>query len=339
VLTQVSVKNFKRLKRLKTTLGRVTTLVGPNGAGKSSFVQSLVWLLTDKPRGSDFVRGESCSVTIKIDSNRVTRTKASGRNEYRLPGKAPYKDLRRGVPDKLSKLFNVCDESFQGQFEGPFWLFDSPGQISRHLNSVVDLEVIDNVMSSIGKEVRSSVNSVDESKSRLKAAKDKLDSLSWVPDLVKQLATLKAKKRKARLTALAARRLGYLIGRWDSLTRRRIIDSRAILCGKKAVRSGNRLAELRNRAELLESLVNEWNRLDRLSRQRVPDIGPLLSSRTKADNIAQACGDLEELVKTHDNLEREERQCDVDIRSLETELRKRLKGRCPMCGRGPIKSR
>lgn len=178
----------------------VTTLIGPSDAGKSSILRALKLAALNQWDGpaNSFVRwgNYSAEIELKADDHSVVRHKGESTNTYELDGQE-YKAFGQSVPEVIAKLLNLSPLNFQGQFDSPYWLSCSPGQVSRELNSVINLDLIDRTLGNIASAVRKARTEVDVDKERLQKAKAAVAELAWVDAMVKALEALEAKEKEA----------------------------------------------------------------------------------------------------------------------------------------------
>lgn len=150
-ITKMKIENFQAHKSLEVDFSsRITTITGPSDRGKSAIIRALIWVMTNKPNGDEFIRygTDECSVTIFIDDHIIQRIKGKKRNLYILDG-IEYKAIKTDVPDDIAKIFNINQNNIQQQFDNIFWFSQTAGEVGRNLNSIVDLDIIDYVMSDI----------------------------------------------------------------------------------------------------------------------------------------------------------------------------------------------
>lgn len=154
MIEKLRLQNFQKHTDAKLKLGRVTCVVGESDRGKSSIIRAIRWLMLNQPAGDSVRKHDTkqTTVTAWIDGKRVERGKGR-ENVYRLE-KAEYKAFGNKVPEGIATFLNVGDENFQCQHDSPFLLHLSSGQISRSLNSVVDLEAIDETQQRAARKVR-----------------------------------------------------------------------------------------------------------------------------------------------------------------------------------------
>lgn len=181
MLNRLRIKNFQKHDKLDVTFASgVTTIVGSSDTGKSSIVRALRWVCTNKPNGNSFIRhgSKSTSVRLEFDGETVTRTKGSS-NTYRLADEE-FHSFSSSVPEKIKSLLKLDAINFQSQHDTPFWFAESAGQVSKNLNEIIDLSVIDNTLSEVASTLRKCRSDTESLQRSLSASQEQLESLSWV---------------------------------------------------------------------------------------------------------------------------------------------------------------
>jgi chromosome segregation ATPase len=133
----------------------VTCLVGKSAAGKSSLLRSLRWVTTNKPSGDGFINWDAkeAKVILWVDGKRIIRKKSKSKNLYKL-GRQKLSSFKGDVPQPIAKLLNVGDVNFQTQHSLHFWFSNTPGEVGKQLNKIVNLDVIDRCVGSVAKKLR-----------------------------------------------------------------------------------------------------------------------------------------------------------------------------------------
>ncbi len=222
MLQALQLRNFQRHKNLRIKFDpQVTSIVGSSDRGKSATLRALRWVVENRPSGDAFIRHgkKHVSVTLKVDGAKVVRSKGK-ENLYQINGKR-LKSFVQSVPTEVSNLIKMGAVNFQLQHDAPFWFSDAPGQVSRNLNAIVDLSVMDTTLSNLATGVRQARDRIvvlkeekDSAKERvvelrgavaakrdlkpLICAKDRLDSLKEKAHLLDK-AVLRASEAKGRL--------------------------------------------------------------------------------------------------------------------------------------------
>lgn len=151
MLEKIEISNFQSHKATKIDLvPTVNTLQGNSDCGKSAVMRAINWLLFN-PAGDYFVsdwakKGKSivapCSVTIEANGHVVTRKRDKDFNGYILDGEV-FEATRNSVPPKVAEALCLGEVNVQRQLDPPFLLSMSAGDVSRYINSLVNLTEID----------------------------------------------------------------------------------------------------------------------------------------------------------------------------------------------------
>jgi len=182
MLKSLLIQNFQKHEKLKIEFDpKITVISGPSDVGKSSILRALKWICLNHPQGDAFIRNGSKGTTVQlfVDDNKIGRKRSKSLNAYYLNNEE-YKAFGQDVPDTISSFLKMDEINFQGQQDAPFWFSLSAGEVSRQLNSVIDLGIIDDALSAIGKKVRHFQSTTQISKERLRTAKDQKEESEWV---------------------------------------------------------------------------------------------------------------------------------------------------------------
>lgn len=210
MLRLLSLRNFQIHRKFSIEFAPVTTIVGRSDVGKTALLRALRWLFFSRPQGTHFVRhGEKgCAVRVLIDDVEIIRRRTKSKNSYELNGRL-YQAIKADVPEDISKAVNVGSGNLQQQHDASFWLSLSPGQVSKELNKIVDLGVIDSSLQRINAKCRKSKAAVEVVQDRLQEAEQQLEELAWVTQaaeswrVVCDLAS-HANEKRAVVASLAA---------------------------------------------------------------------------------------------------------------------------------------
>lgn len=198
MLSKLTLVNFQAHTKMTLELDkRITVLTGPSDVGKSSVLRALEWLCLNRPSGNEFIHHgkEFAKVTLEVDDRTIIR-KRGKENQYFLDEKE-FKALGQGtVPQEISALLNVGDPNFQNQLHPPYWFLKSPGEVSRELNSIVNLGEIDRVLSNLASMLRQTRARVLVVGGRLDEAKTKEEELEWVRSATYDLEALEQLERE-----------------------------------------------------------------------------------------------------------------------------------------------
>lgn len=196
MLQRLRIKNFQAHQKRDLLLDQVTCLVGRSDVGKSAVLRSIRWALANKPSGAEFITdgADECEVRLLIDGQTVKRIRGK-QNTYML-GPKSFAAFGNGVPDDIADLANVDhDLNFQDQHDPVFWLSQSPSEVGRQLNAIVDLESVDKVQQEMGAKVRKLKSTMDVTEDELRECQTEIEALAFVRDAsrwVESLDSLKA---------------------------------------------------------------------------------------------------------------------------------------------------
>jgi exonuclease SbcC len=186
MISRLFIRNFQKHRKLVLKLHpHVTTITGPTDAGKSAIVRALRWLVLNSPTGTSFIRKGSRSGTklvLTVDGVRISRLRTKSKNEYKVGDKV-LKSFGSGVPQKVSRTLNVTEDNFQSQHDSPYWLSMTPGQLSKAINNVVDLSLIDHAAAFLSREVRDAGSAVRISEERLEQARSDREEAAYAEQM------------------------------------------------------------------------------------------------------------------------------------------------------------
>lgn len=191
MLEKITIKNFQSHKSTEVDLSRnVNVIQGNSDCGKSAVMRALAWLVFN-PAGDYFVsdwarKGKSisspCEVTLVVDGHVVTRRRDKDFNGYVLDGKE-FEATRNSVPPQVEKVLGIGEVNVQRQLDPPFLLAMSSGEVSRYINSLVNLTRIDEWTAKSKSRGNLLSQNAESAAARLEAAQKKVDSYSFLPEL------------------------------------------------------------------------------------------------------------------------------------------------------------
>lgn len=159
MIHSVRIRNFQALHDISLNLEPLTVIVGPSNVGKSAFMRAMR-TLTSNRRGAEFIsHGErTASISATTDRGTVTLTRSKGNgandNSYTVtpsdPGHPLYPErvfLKLGgdTPPEVSAFLGIDSRdpiNYAGQFDKPYLLDDSAGEVARVLGALTNVSVI-----------------------------------------------------------------------------------------------------------------------------------------------------------------------------------------------------
>ncbi len=335
----IQVVDFQGHKRVKVKLDPlVTTLVGPNDAGKSSLLRAIMLACFNSHRQPDrFIRTgkDQFRIRLGVDGHVVERRKGKGVNLYLLDGKVYHFDsTRQRVPDKIAALLNMSRDNFALQQDQHFFFSETGGQVSRRLNEIVNLGLVDTALAKAASKVKATKAEVEFLRDSVREAKSELVRLEWVPEFaarVDELDTLREEAANASNSLAEAQSI--LREGSDAMKGLKSLGG-AFKAGIRVVQLGKLAEKAQVRATEAKTMLAELTRAERDANIVVPDIGPLLAIRKKADRVAEDRREAEHLLA--DIKLYEDEICDLDeqlkVAEKEVRLARKRGKKCPTCG-------
>ena len=331
MLERLLIQNFQRHAKRAIDFGAITTIVGPTDAGKSAILRALRWVCTNTPGGGAFIRHGSpgCTVRLEVDGHVIVRRRGTtgDPNTYGLDG-AEYKAFGRGVPDDIAALLNLSDLNWQGQHDAPFWFADTAGEVSRQLNAIVDLGIIDNRLAHVAREATRAKARLEAAEAHLTATKAEADRWAWVPRFEEGLAAVQeaaaqATTRRARAAALA----GLVAG---VLSYRQTADraATAAKAGEAAATAAEHARTMARRRNALAELIAQAHRARADAAVPAPDFGPVAAAVRKARETRTRARGLAALVRELTQHQKERDEWQQKLEAAEAALPRK----CPTCG-------
>ncbi len=237
----------------------IVTLLGRSDVGKTSLLRLLYWVCFNRPsgdsfrtHGAEFVRGK-----LVVDGHTIIRKKGK-KNTYSLDGKTFAAFGTGKVPEEIESLLNLSpDLNYQDQHSPPFWLSLTPGQVSRELNAIINLGLIDDVLAHVASELRKARATKEVCKSRLKEARRKRKELRWVREFDADLQAVERVYTDVEEKRSRTAQLRQTIEQREILRQRGDCLSEAILDAANAVQIGEQLEQSLDRAGRLMGFLAE----------------------------------------------------------------------------------
>lgn len=276
-----------------------TSIKGRNGTGKTAVLRALEWVCTNKGKVKSYLKHGASFVQVKleVDDHTIIR-RAGDKNLYKLDGKV-FKAFGAGVPEPIAKVLNLSPNTFQRQLDQPFWFSSSAGQVSKELNRIINLSVIDATLENADSRVRKCRATVQVSKARLSDAKRERRELSWVEECDRELARIEALQDSVVKAQMERDTLKGILSDLDTI--------------------GAREQEAQDRLKDINAIISFFE-------------------ASKIEELQKELKELKSLVARISKLDEEICQNEKSLRRVEKELATKSGGKCPICG-SPIKNK
>ncbi len=335
MIEKIQIRNAGPHKKLDITFSPlVNSIIGRNAAGKSWILRAIRWVVRNKPAGDSIINwnADKAAVRLTIDKNKITRTRGKGINTYKLNKGKPYKAFRNEVPKDIEKIINLSDINFQGQHEAPFWFCETPPEVSRQLNAIVNLEVIDKTLSNIGSTIRESQTTIKIVNDRLEKATVQLTSLTYVEQMDEDLKRVENLQKQHQAKTAALTTMDDVLILVQIHRSKRDIASELVSHSRLALSIGAKYRKITVQVENLSKLVSLGVNLQKVIKAKPPSINHLERLKKKKNRTFNHSVLLGQLLKNIEMYKEEKCLMDGDLKKCKRELKKIAEGRCPLCG-------
>jgi DNA repair exonuclease SbcCD ATPase subunit len=159
MIQSIQIKNFQSHKN--TTLefsDGLNIVIGTSDCGKTAILRALRLLIWNRPGGDAYRShwGGDTEITLTTENNTISRGK--GKENYYDLDKKHFVAMGTEVPKEIADALNIQEINFARQFDQPFLLTSTPGEVASHWNSIAHLEKIDTST----KKVQSWINGLNQ---------------------------------------------------------------------------------------------------------------------------------------------------------------------------------
>ncbi len=333
-LTSLHIKDFQAHTDLTVTLDPgITTIVGPSDVGKSAIIRALRWASQNTPSGEAFLRSgaKRVEVVLEVDGQRIARGRGKGGNTYDLNDKR-FEAFGNEVPPEVVSLLRLSPMNFQGQHDGPFWLQETAGEVSRQLNRMVNLDVMDKALSSVDSMLRGLRAQEDVGKTRLEQAIADRKRLKFARRMDAELKSLTLLHQTLEKTAANRARIGLLAGDAQRHTETEKTAARAAEAGKTVVQTGSQWGERMKTRKRLESLLKTARSLRESASRTVPDVRGLEGLCRAWEKARSARRELASGIRNATDKQKDVADLTKALERDSAKLKERMGDQCPLCG-------
>ncbi|MDE2095799.1 MAG: AAA family ATPase [Patescibacteria group bacterium] len=336
MIEKLLLRNFQCHERFELEFDPfLTTITGKTDSGKSAIFRGLKWLTSNHPSGETFIRQGSSRTTVRlwVDGHEIVRQRGDKRNVYALDGNK-YLSFGQGVPEDIQKILNLSEVSFSSQLDSPFLFCKSSAEVSRELNIVVSLDLIDQTLSNLASEKRRAKAEVEIVESRYREAKAARDRLAWVTEADQALIELE--KLEASLVETDEKRDKFIRLVQDIQNSEKGFQevSKDLEWGLTRISQVEVYLDISRKIERLTNLVGTIQKTQQIANQEIPvrELEMVDNLQHKANTLDGEYRRLTELVKKIHIEEAELWKLENELAKVEKLLQERFGKRCPTCG-------
>lgn len=149
MINSLYIKNFQSHKdSILEFSENVNVIIGESDSGKSSIIRAIIWLLTNRPKGSNFINDEENTVlvSLEMDNNILQRERTKDSTGSYKIGENVYSTMGQDVPAEVTQFLNLSDINVQSQLENHFLVLETPGKVAQYLNNITKLDKLTNAV-------------------------------------------------------------------------------------------------------------------------------------------------------------------------------------------------
>jgi len=339
MINKIQIRGFRKHKKLSVEFGpNVNSIIGQSAAGKSALIRALRWAAINKPTGTDFINWDlkKSAVRITLDKREITRTRSKSTNLYHLDEKE-FAAFGNEVPEEIQRLLNLSHINWQGQHSAPFWFCETAGEVSRQLNSIIDLEIIDRTLASITANQRTAKTNKELTETRLENAAKEVKALAYAEDIDVDLTSIEQKESRINEIARGSLLLDDLLKRVLTYGSERDRAADTANSGKIAID----LARSHRETWKARHTLSEWLETAEISikeiKRRPPPFQPIEEIQNRLTILHRRCDALEDVIEEIETYE--ERLCEAEtvLKDKKSKFKKVVGDRCPICGKSLTK--
>ena len=214
MIRKISAFNFQSHKKSVLNLHHgVNAIIGTSDSGKSALIiRLLVWVLNNRPLGDAFrsIWGGETRAEIETDENLIVRSKDK-KDVYKIDD-LELKAFNKDVPDEVTQSLNMSDINIARQFDRPYLLDSSSGEIAQHFNQIAHLDKIDSSLSKIQSQIRSLEHSIKADEQYRKELEESLKDFEDLDALDKEVVELELMQQTKEDIAEEINQIASVIG-------------------------------------------------------------------------------------------------------------------------------
>jgi len=198
MIKKIILHNFQKHKDLCIDFtDGINSIIGKTDKGKSSIIRALQWVCFNYDKdhnlrrtiGEPPVVTDSTWVQLYIDDNIVERGVSNSKNWYKL-NDVVFTSFNRSVPKEIENIIKMDSINIQEQFEPPFLIGSSGGEVSKFINSIAGLEKMDTLIQTVNDDIKQCNREIASNDASLEAINSALVNFTSFENLEADIALL-----------------------------------------------------------------------------------------------------------------------------------------------------
>lgn len=347
MIEKLTVHNFQSWKDVTVEFHpHVNVFVGSSDSGKTALIsRALCWIAFNRPSGDAFRRWNTKDTHAELTFDGMSIARSKGKspsdNQYRLSTmENPLTGFGQSVPANIDIALNLTDINVQKQLDAPF-LISLPGpDISRKLNELAKLEVIDTTFSNMNSMVRQNNLDITVAQSEQARVQEKLIAYADLGDMEIDLRNIEALTEAIECLSREEADIGTVINQMqaaelalsrigDPTDGLRIVDRLAVVqkCLSGIDETDSRLSSMMN------NLIMNQQIIDRLpdTSDAEAELGAIQIIAVEVKGLEDGEFKLAGLIRSFEGLWTTQCNLESELRRLETKFHAEMPDVCPLC--------
>jgi len=319
----------------------VNIILGRSDSGKTAALRALRWVQSNRPTGDAFRSnwGGDTEVTITATDTTIKRAKGKSKNYYELDSEI-FKAMGTDVPAEIKSTLNLNEINLQAQFDRPFLLDASPGEVAVHFNKIAHIDQINSSLSKVNQWINKISSDITVAEHTAKQASVELKQFSNLEKLEAEVEVLEGLQKELEQKQNYVRRLSPIISAYKTVEAKKAFYekiltleepfSKLILLGRTNKKNKETVASLTTlvlQIQASEHALEKATKLQRLEKT----LNPILEKEKTVEDYTKTRGTINRLMK---DIELAEKNIDIHqglLTKKEKEFQKEFPDVCPLC--------
>lgn len=320
---------------------KVNVIIGKSDSGKTAIIRALDHVINNNPSGDAFISHGKKQSKVEITVNDIVIQRLKGKENCYYLGDKELKGFGSKAPDQIQDFFNFTDLNLQSQFDKSFLVSESAGYVSRYLNKIINLDIIDTSLSNIEKMYRSDnrkLNIYKDNKTQLLSDIDSYTGIEKIGNRINRIAEkLQIIEKENDKVCLISNIISNCNSENDKLFHYESLDRdlkfvmqyfENVSDNEKELEKIDNLSNIVKRAKKANTDLNKYKNIEK-ELKSLYDVMESQSDLEKSKAELENNKNTVSLVKSlNNNLD----SCKKKIQDYETELKDKMPDVCPLCG-------